>query len=158
MKVSDESPPAQRRGGAGKLGGKLREDDTLSLVLPAMSHDHLLFIATDGSCFSLRAFNVPERSRAAQGSPVGELLPHLKPNVGISTIVPIREHSEDRSLVLLSKLGKIKRMPLVSLLCAPRPPVPCFFKCAALSRRASGSVLPQGLLFGRRCPPGSTGT
>jgi DNA gyrase/topoisomerase IV subunit A len=156
--VRDQSLPAQRRGGVGKLGGKLRGDDALSLVLTAMSHDHLIFIATDGSCFSLRAFNVPERSRAAQGSPVGELLPHLKPHVGISTIVPIREHSEDRSLVLLSKLGKIKRIRLDALLCAPSPPVPCFLKCAVLSRRTSASVLPQGLLIGGRCTPGSTAT
>jgi DNA gyrase subunit A len=112
---------SQRRGGMGKSGGKLREDDALSIVLTAMSHDHLVFIANDGSCFSLRVYDVPKRSRTAQGTPLGELLPKLKAGVGISTIVPIREHSEGRSLVLLSKQGKIKRLRLDRLPCVTSP-------------------------------------
>ena len=57
---------AQKRGGTGKKGGKLREDDSVGIVLTSMAHDHLLVIANDASCFSIRAFDVPERSRTSQ--------------------------------------------------------------------------------------------
>ena len=74
----------QRRGGRGKTGGKLRENDAISNVLTVMSHDYLVCIATDGSCHTVRAFDVPERSRTARGMPMGELLPKLLSLIHIS--------------------------------------------------------------------------
>lgn len=109
----------QRRGGTGKKGSKLKDDDAVRLVMTTMSHDHLVFIATNGACFSMRAYNVPERSRVSQGAPVAELLPNLQAGVGIATIVPLREHADDRSLVLITRAGKIKRLQLSALPCAP---------------------------------------
>ena len=38
----------------------------MGIVLTSMAHDHLLVIANDASCFSIRAFDVPERSRTSQ--------------------------------------------------------------------------------------------
>jgi DNA gyrase subunit A len=103
----------QRRGGIGKTGGKLKDDDSVNIVLTIMAHDNLVIIANNGSCFSLRAFDVPERSRTAQGSPIGELLPKLPAGVDVSTIVPMRENTnKKRSLLLLSTLGKVKRLDL----------------------------------------------
>jgi DNA gyrase/topoisomerase IV subunit A len=53
-----------------------------------------------------------------QGSPIGELLPKLAPGVGIATIVPLRQHDKKASLLLLSKMGKAKRLSLGVLQCA----------------------------------------
>jgi DNA gyrase subunit A len=108
----------QKRGGTGKTGGRLRNDDAVGLVLTAMAHDHLLIVANDGSSFTLRAFDVPQRSRTAQGLPIGELLPKLPKGVGVATILPLRTKDESRSLLLLSKAGKAKRLKLSSLKCA----------------------------------------
>lgn len=108
----------QGRGGTGKKSGSLKEDDAIDIVLTGMSHDTLVVIADDGSCFSLRAFDVPERSRTSQGSPIGELLPKLPKGVGVATILPMRDGAEKRSLLLLSKFGKAKRLKLSSLKCA----------------------------------------
>lgn len=83
-----------------------------------MSHDHLVVIANSGDCYALRSFDVPERSRTAQGAPIGELLPKLPVGVGISTIVPLRPNDDKRTLLLLSKMGKVKRVNLAALGCA----------------------------------------
>ena len=149
----------QRRGGTGKKGSKLRDDDAVRLVMTTMAHDHLVFIATNGACFSMRAYNVPERSRTSQGAPVAELLPNLQAGVGIATIVPLREHAEDRSLVLITSAGKIKRLQLSALPCGPRlndvechqsfGVVPCFsivsYLCA-LPICSCEVPVPEGLL------------
>lgn len=112
----------QRRGGRGKTGGKLRENDAISNVLTVMSHDHLVCIATDGSCHTIRAFDVPERARTARGMPMGALLPKLKSDVTIAAVVPLRNSGDLEShVMLLTVMGKAKRIDLQQLryeLCA----------------------------------------
>ena len=108
----------QRRGGRGKTGGKLRENDAISNVLTVMSHDHLVCIATDGSCHTVRAFDVPERSRTARGMPMGELLPKLKSGVTVAAVVPLRSSGDHEShVMLLTVMGKAKRIDLQQLRC-----------------------------------------
>ncbi|NJR43349.1 MAG: hypothetical protein HC767_12500 [Akkermansiaceae bacterium] len=108
----------QRRGGKGKTGGKLRDNDAVSNVLTVMSHDHLVCIATDGSCHTVRAFDIPERSRTAKGLPMGELLPKLKPGVTVAAVVPLRNSGDTEShVMLLTEKGKAKRIDLKQLRC-----------------------------------------
>lgn len=109
----------QRRGGRGKTGGKLRDEDVIQDVLTTMSHDNLVFVAEDGSCHTIRAFDVPERSRAANGVPVAELLPKLNPGVSVAAVVPLHSTSQDqKTLLLLTTQGKAKRMTMNNLRCA----------------------------------------
>lgn len=109
----------QKRGGKGKSGGKLKSDDAVNLILTGMAHDTLLVIANDGACFSLRAFEVPERARTAQGSQLAELLPKFPKGVGVATIVPLRAGAgSEASLLLVTRQGKAKRLSLDTLKCA----------------------------------------
>lgn len=108
----------QKRGGRGKTGGKLRENDAISNVLTVMSHDHLVCIATDGSCHTVRAFDVPERPRTARGMPMGELLPKLKSGVTVAAVVALRSSGDLEShIMLLTVMGKAKRIDLQQLRC-----------------------------------------
>eukprot|EP00892_Ulva_mutabilis_P010799 jgi/Ulvmu1/8091/UM004_0330.1 len=115
-RVKDTAFMRQKRGGRGKTGGKLRDEDVIRDVLTTMSHDNLVFVAADGSCHTIRAFDVPERSRAANGVPVAELLPRLQPNISVAAVVPLRNTSQDKkTLLLLTKQGKAKRLAMERL-------------------------------------------
>lgn len=103
----------QRRGGKGKTGGKLRDNDAISNVLTVMSHDHLVCIASDGTCHTIRAFDVPERARTAKGLPMGELLPKLKPGVTVASVVALRSSGDLQShVMLLTREGLAKRIEM----------------------------------------------
>lgn len=109
----------QRRGGRGKTGSKLRDEDVISNVITTMSHDHLVFIATDGSCHTLRAFDVPERSRSANGVHIAELLPKLSAGKSVAAVVPVSAASRtDQTLLVLTTKGKAKRLAMDQLRCA----------------------------------------
>lgn len=113
----------QKRGGRGKTGGKLRDEDVIRDVHTTMSHNHLVCVADDGSCHTIRAFDVPERSRAANGVPVAELLPKLKPGVSVAAVVPLSTSSQEQKMVLLlTAQGKAKRLAMDQLRCATQTP------------------------------------
>lgn len=111
-----------------------------------MSHDHLVFIADDGSCHTIRAFDVPERSRAANGVLVAGLLPKLKPGASVAAVVPLSETTKsDKTLLLLTAKGKAKRLAMDQLGCASRSSaVPCFSTDSQLARRMSSDHVRGG--------------
>ena len=49
-------------------GAGLREDDSIEEVQQVMDHDNLMFFTSDGKMYVLKAYQIPEASRTAQGS------------------------------------------------------------------------------------------
>jgi DNA gyrase/topoisomerase IV subunit A len=60
----------QARGGRGKSGARLRDDDSIEEVAHVMDHDRVLFFFPDGTCRSLKAYQIPQSSRTAAGAPI----------------------------------------------------------------------------------------
>jgi DNA gyrase subunit A len=60
---------AQSRATRGKAGARMKEDDGIQHFITCCCHDHVLFFSDRGVAYSLRAYQVPEGSRAAQGMP-----------------------------------------------------------------------------------------
>lgn len=51
-------------------GARLREDDTVEEVAHVMDHDTVLFFSPDGICRALKAYQIPQSSRTAAGTPL----------------------------------------------------------------------------------------
>ena len=102
----------QKRGGKGKAGAKLKQNDSIDRVLTVMSHDTLLFVTTTGTVYKLRAYSIPERQRTTLGAPLGELIPSLPKGTQIAAIVPLRSFNDNASLLMLSRGGVVKRTAL----------------------------------------------
>src|SRR5690606_9657919 len=65
---------AQRRGGRGVSGMGTREDDFVQHLFVTNSHNYLLFFSNKGKVYRMKAYEVPELSRTARGTPIINLI------------------------------------------------------------------------------------
>ena len=64
-----ETFKAQRRGTRGKSMSKLKGSDSIAKVMHAKDLDRVFFFTDKGNVLTVRAFDIPEASTAAQGTP-----------------------------------------------------------------------------------------
>lgn len=102
----------QHRGGKGKRGMTTKEMDVIDQLVPATTHDWLLFFTNKGRIFRLKAYEVPAASLAAKGVAAVNLL-QLQPEEKITSIIRHeKDASEDGYLFMSTIRGTIKKTPL----------------------------------------------
>ncbi len=108
-----ETIRAQKRGGRGMVGFDVKEEDKIKHILQVNTHDNLLFVSESGKIFQLRAFEIPMASRTSKGKSVFNFI-ELPQNESIAAIVsyPFEEKKSENYLVMITKNGMIKKMPL----------------------------------------------
>ena len=103
----------QHRGGKGVTGMTTREDDVVPHMVVVDTHDTLLFFTDRGRVFSMRCYNTPrDASRTSRGTPIVNLVPIPKTE-RVTAMVAVSDLNQDASLILATRLGEIKRVPLV---------------------------------------------
>lgn len=102
---------AQRRGGKGKIGMGIKEEDFVVNLFTASTHDSLLFFTDAGKVYWLKVHEIPEASRAAKGKALVNLLA-LSSNEKVTATLPVKEFRDDRYIVMGTKKGIIKKTEL----------------------------------------------
>ena len=103
----------QHRGGKGVTGMTTREDDVVPHMLVVDTHDTILFFTDRGRVFSMPCYNTPrDASRTSRGTPLVNLVAIPKTE-RVTAMVAVSDLNQDASLVLATRLGEIKRVPLV---------------------------------------------
>lgn len=102
----------QHRGGKGKRGMTTKAEDVIDQLVPASTHDWLLFFTNRGRVFRLKAYEVPASSLAAKGVAVVNLL-QLQPEEKITSIINhAKDASEEGFLFMATTKGTVKKTPL----------------------------------------------
>lgn len=101
----------QNRGGKGKRGMTTKEEDVISQIVTANSHDFLLFFTSQGRIFRLKAYEVPQASLAAKGTAAVNML-NMHPDEKITAIIKQGEGNENGFLFMATKKGTIKKSPI----------------------------------------------
>ncbi|MCD8561737.1 DNA gyrase subunit A [Candidatus Saccharibacteria bacterium] len=102
----------QHRGGKGKRGMTTKEEDVIDQLIPANTHDWLLFFTNKGRVFRLKAYEVPQATLAAKGVAAVNLLA-LQPEERITSIIKHEKNaSEDGFLFMATTKGTVKKTPL----------------------------------------------
>jgi len=102
----------QNRGGKGKRGMTTKEEDIIDQVVPANTHDYLLFFTNRGRIFRLKAYEVPAASLSAKGVAAVNLL-QLQPEEKITAIIKHEKNAGDQGyLFMATKNGTVKKTPL----------------------------------------------
>ena len=102
----------QHRGGKGKRGMTTKDEDIIDHLVPASTHDFLLFFTNKGRVFRLKAYEVPAASLAAKGVAAVNLL-QLQPEEKITSIIKHEKNAKDDGyLFMATSKGTIKKTPL----------------------------------------------
>jgi DNA gyrase subunit A len=102
----------QNRGGKGKRGMTTKEEDVIDQLIPASTHDYLLFFTNKGRLFRLKAYEVPAASLAAKGVAAVNLLA-LQPEEKITSIIKHEKDAKDDGYLFMATIkGTIKKTPL----------------------------------------------
>jgi DNA gyrase subunit A len=101
----------QGRGGRGKSGADLREDDFIERLYVASTHTYLLIFTDDGRCFWLKVHELPQLGRATRGKPIVNLI-NVSPDTHIRAILPVREFNETEFLLFCTRDGTVKKTAL----------------------------------------------
>jgi DNA gyrase subunit A len=104
---------AQRRGGKGKIGMGIKEEDFVETLFTASTHDTLLFFTDAGKVYWLKVHEIPEASRAAKGKALVNLLA-LSGNEKVTATLPVKEYREDRFVIMATKKGIIKKTEIAA--------------------------------------------
>ena len=101
----------QHRGGKGKRGMSTKAEDVISQLVPASTHDYLLFFTNRGRIFRLKAYEVPAASLATKGVAAVNLL-QLQPEEKITSIIRHEKDANDEGyLFMATTKGTIKKTP-----------------------------------------------
>jgi DNA gyrase subunit A len=102
---------AQRRGGKGKIGMGVKDEDFVATLFTASTHDSLLFFTDAGKVFWLKVHEIPESSRIAKGKALVNLLA-LAATEKVTATLPVKEYRNDRYVVMATKRGLVKKTEL----------------------------------------------
>ena len=102
---------SQKRGGKGITGLKTRDSDFVKDLIMTSTHDYLMFFTNSGKAYKLKAFEIPEASRTARGTPAINFL-NLMQRERITAVIPVKDFSADKYLIAVTKKGTIKKTAL----------------------------------------------
>ncbi|MBQ6150638.1 MAG: DNA gyrase subunit A, partial [Mogibacterium sp.] len=110
-RVPADTYKAQRRGGKGIVGLTTRESDFVRDLIITSTHDYLMFFTDMGRVYKIKAYEIPEASRTAKGTPVINFL-NLNSTERVTAMIPVREFNANECLVMVTKQGTIKKTPM----------------------------------------------
>jgi len=103
---------AQHRGGRGVIGMSTRDEDDVEHLVVARNHDRLYVFTDRGRVFALKAFELPDASRTAKGTPIQNILEAMQTGERVSALIAIRDGAAAPYLVMATRKGFVKKTPL----------------------------------------------
>jgi DNA gyrase subunit A len=103
----------QHRGGKGLTGITTRENDDVSHLFAAGSHDSILFFSDRGKVYQEKAYQIPEASRIAKGMLLSSVLA-LDSGEHITAALPVQSFEEARFFTMTTVMGRIKRVEVAA--------------------------------------------
>lgn len=103
---------SQNRGGKGKKGAAIRDDDFVKQIFITSTHHYILFFTNQGKVYRMKAYEIPESSRTARGVAIVNLL-QLGPGETVTAVIPLKEYTDDKYLIMATKNGMIKKSSIM---------------------------------------------
>ena len=105
---------AQKRGGKGRSGIDLREEDATTELFVTSTHTPVLFFSSTGQVYKLKVYRLPLSTPQARGKALVNIFP-LKAGETITTFMPLPENEEDwdkLNIFFATAQGNVRRNDL----------------------------------------------
>ena len=105
---------AQNRGGKGRSGLSMRDEDVTTQLIVGNTHTPLLFFSNTGQVYSLKLYKLPLGNPQSKGRPIINILP-LKEGEVITNIMQMPENQDDwdnLNIMFATAMGNIRRNDL----------------------------------------------
>jgi DNA gyrase subunit A len=99
---------AQRRGGKGLRGVRLKEEDHIDHLFVTSTHHYLLFFTNQGRVYRQKVHELPQGARDARGRHIVNVLA-MQPDEEVRAVFATRDYKEGRYLVLATAGGMVKK-------------------------------------------------
>jgi DNA gyrase subunit A len=101
----------QMRGGKGKIGIVVREEDFVDHLYIASTHSYILFFTNTGKVHVVKVHTIPDATLTAKGKPIINLI-NIEKDERVTAIAHVKEFSADKFLFFITKKGHVKRLSL----------------------------------------------
>ena len=102
---------SQHRGGKGKVGINVKEEDFVEDLFIASTHDYILFFTDAGKIHWMKVHELPQAGRLTRGKAIINLL-NLSPQEKVTTILPLKDFAKGKFITFMTKRGIIKKTAL----------------------------------------------
>ncbi|MCY4254997.1 MAG: DNA gyrase subunit A [Gammaproteobacteria bacterium] len=102
----------QGRGGRGKRGASVGEEDFIDQLLVTNSHSTLLCFTDRARVYQIRPFEIPTQSRETRGLPIANLLPGLEEGERVNSVLPVESFDPGRFVFMATRRGRVKKTRL----------------------------------------------
>jgi DNA gyrase subunit A len=102
---------SQGRGGKGARATKLREEDFIEHLFIASTHDHIMFVTTEGKAYWIKVHEIPEGTRNSKGSHLKALMA-ITPDEDVTAVVTFRDFEEGLFVFMGTSRGVVKKVEL----------------------------------------------
>jgi len=101
----------QGRGGKGRFGSAPKNGDFVEHIFTASTHAYIMIFTDNGQVFKLKVHEIPDAPTHARGKAVVNLI-NIPSTRKLAGVVPVKEFSEGRYVVMVTRKGVIKKTPL----------------------------------------------
>jgi DNA gyrase subunit A len=102
---------SQHRGGKGKMGINVKEEDFVEDLFIASTHDFLLFFTDAGRIHWMKVHELPQAGRITRGKAIVNLL-NLNAQEKVTAILSLKDFSPGKFITFMTKRGIIKKTAL----------------------------------------------
>ena len=104
---------SQHRGGKGKKGMVLKEEDFVDRLFVASTHDTFMFFTNLGRVHWRKVHDLPQAGRLARGKAIVNLL-SLAKGERVATVFPVRSFEHGFNVFMATKNGLVKKTDLMA--------------------------------------------
>jgi DNA gyrase subunit A len=101
----------QKRGGRGVVGMDTKNNDFVEHLFVTNTHHYLMFFTNKGKVYRLKAYEIPDLSRTARGTPIINLI-QIEQGEIVNAVIPVESFESEQYLFFATKQGIVKKTPI----------------------------------------------
>ena len=102
---------SQKRGGKGVIGSGHIDDDFISRLFTASTHDYVMFFMNNGRVYVEKVYEIPEGTRIAKGRSLVNVL-QMQKDEQVAAMICVKDFGDNKHLVMCTSKGIVKKTNL----------------------------------------------